>query len=363
MRASRLQLVVTPHPDDEVEGWSVVERSEDVHTVWLTATHGEGTACCDPAAHAANLQVDLGDVPPAPAPTGSRTASCGAARLASWTTFLSLADVGDDVARASLDAAGRPRVPASATAPPARDVHLPGAGDALVWSSGERTLVALDGGDGHLRAETVRAAVRALLGPRPSEGCAGGSASDGSVDARPPLVPDLPLERVVAAAYACSGTDALDGTGEPNGWAVYRHPDHLAARAALLDPDLAAELAPRAGVLVTTWPSDPAASLSAEVPRAEYDRLMGLGPPVDPGDPASVRRDGLAQRLYGWLGNPGGLWPPTELPVPDASGAALVMARRQTFVVVGGASGAETGAWLDDTSVGRAPVSHDTARA
>ena len=146
---------------------------------------------------------------------------------------------------------------------------------------------------------------------------------------------------MVAAAYACSGTDALDGTGERNGWAVYRHPDHLAVREALLDLDLAAELAPRCGVLVTTWPSDPAASLTAEVAHEEYDRLMGLGPPVDNGDAASVRRDGLAQRLYGWLGNPGGLWPPTELPVPDASGAALVMSRVQTFVVLGGPAAAE----------------------
>ena len=322
VRASRLQLVVTPHPDDEVEGWAVVERSQDVHTVWLTSTHGEGTAYCDPTAHAGNLDVRLGDVAPDPSPTGPRTASCAAARLASWATFLSLADVPDDDARAALDEDGRPPVPATATAPPARTVHLPGAGDALVRTGERRTLVALDGGDGHLRADAVRAAVRTLLCWRPR--------------AAPPVVPDLPLERVVAAAYACSGTDALDGTGEANGWAVYRHPDHLAVREALLDPGLAAELAPRCGVLVTTWPSDPAASLTAEVARAEYERLMGLGPPVDPDDAASVRREGLAQRLYGWLGNPGGLWPPTELPVPDADGAALVMSRVQTFVVIDG---------------------------
>lgn len=321
MRASRLQLVVTPHPDDEVEGWAAIERSADVHTVWLTATRGEGTAYCDPAAHAGNLDVRLGDVAPDPSPTGPRTASCAAARLASWATFLSLADVPDDVARAALDQDGLPHVPATATAPPAPTVHLPGAGDALVWSGEQRTLVALDGGDGHLGVEAVRAAVRALVGLRA---------------AASPLVPDLPLERVVAAAYACSGTDALDGTGAANGWAVYRHPDHLAVRAALLDPALAAELAPRRGVLVTTWPTDPVAGLTAEVAPAEYERLMGLGAPVDAGDARSVRREGLVQRLYGWLGNPGGLWPPTERPVPDASGAALVMSRVQTFVVLGG---------------------------
>lgn len=315
MPATRLQLVVTPHPDDEMEGWSAIERGGDVHTVWLVMTHGEGTAYCDPAGWAVNAQPHLGEVLPEPAPTGTRTPSCGAARLASWTTFLSLADVDDEAARAALDGDGHPCVPASATAPPAESVHLPGAGDALAWSGPERTLVAVDGGDGHLGVEMVRAAVRAVLAL--------------------PSVPDLPLERVVAAAYVCSGTDALDGTGAPNGWAVYRHPDHLAVHEALLDPDLAAGLAPRAGVLVATWPSDPAASLTAEIDPQEYERLMALGPPVDPDDPTSARRVGLMQRLYGWLGNPGGLWPPTELPLPDARGAALVMARRQTFVVVG----------------------------
>lgn len=331
MRATRLQLVVTPHPDDELEGWSVIERGDDVHTVWLAMTHGEGTAYCDPAGWAANAQPHLGEVLPEPAPAGTRTPSCGAARLASWTTFLSLADVGDETARAALDEDGHPHVPVSSTAPPARTVHLPGAGDALVWAGPTRTLVAVDGGDGHLGVEAVRAAVGAVVDARTAtEGCDGGSPHPLAG-----LVPDLPLERVVAAAYVCSGTDALDGTGAPNGWAVYRHPDHLAVHEALLDPGLAAELAPRTGVLVATWPSDPAASLTAEIDPQEYERLMALGPPVDPDDPTSARRVGLMQRLYGWLGNPGGCWPPTELPLPDASGAALVMARRQTFVVVG----------------------------
>ena len=165
-----------------MEGWSAVERSDDVHTVWLTATRGEGTAYCDPAAHAGNLQVRLGDVPPDPTPSGPRTASCGAARLASWATFLSLADVPDTAARAALDEAGHPRVPASATAPPARTVHLPGAGDALVWSGEQRTMVALDGGDGHLRADAVRAAVRAVLGtPHSRAGPAAGAGGRGGL--------------------------------------------------------------------------------------------------------------------------------------------------------------------------------------
>ncbi len=316
---TRLQLVVTPHPDDELEGWSQIDRSPGVHTVWLVMTHGEGTAYCDPGAHAANSSPGLGEIPPEPAPEGSRTPSCGAARLASWTTFLAQADVPDEVARA-----GPPDLPASATSAPARRVHLDGAGEALVWAGSERTLVAVDGGDGRLSAETVRAAVRAVLSQWLGRGRGAPSLSS--------LVPDLPLERVVAAAYVNSGTDALDGSGEPNPWAVYVHPDHVAVHEALLDVDLARELAPRSGVLVASWPSDPAGSLTSEIRAEEYERLMGLGPLLDPSDPASLRRDGLMQRLYGWLGNPRGHWPPTEWPVPDEDGAALVMARVQTFV-------------------------------
>ncbi len=284
-------------------------------------THGEGTAYCDPAAHARNSSPGLGEIPPHPTPEGSRTPSCGAARLASWTTFLALADVPDAIA-----SAGPPELPARATAPPAQRVRLDGAGEALLWASPERTLVAVDGGDGRLRVETVRAAVRAVLASRPVARPGGGPVG------APSLVPDLPLGRVVAAAYVNSGTDALDGSGEPNPWAVYAHPDHVAVHEALLDRDLARELAPRRGMLVATWPSDPAAGVTSEIPEEEYERLMGLGPLADPADPRSARREGLVQRVYGWLGNPGGHWPPTELPVPDENGAALVMARVQTFV-------------------------------
>ncbi len=312
--------MVAPHPDDELEGWSQVERSASVHTVWLVMTHGEGTAYCDPGAHARNSSPELGEIPPRPVPQGSRTPSCGAARLASWTTFLALADVPDRAA------ATPPDLPASATAPTAQRIHLEGAGEALLWASPERTLVAVDGGDGRLRVEAVRAAVRVVLASRPVARPAGEPMG------APSLVPDLPLERVVAAAYVNSGTDALDGSGDPNPWAVYAHPDHVAVHEALLDRDLARELAPRSGVLVATWPSDPAAGVTTEIPTAEYERLMGLGPLADPGDPASARREGLMQRVYGWLGNPRGHWPPTELPVPDENGAALVMARVQTFV-------------------------------
>ena len=306
---TRLQLVVSPHPDDEMEAWSQVEASEQVHTVWLTMTRGEATTRCDPKTCAAELDVAAGEVAPAPAPLGRGTQSCEDARMGAWTTFLTLARGERGAAGAPepgaprrLDLIAQPATDGLPAAPVATRGGRPSPG-ALVWAGPRQSMVAVDAGDGEVTVAEVGWAVRAVLALR-------GDA-----------LPDLPLERVVGAAYVGVPPDA-----------TYQHPDHRAVQQALLDPALTAALAPHDGTFVVTGAHDPRANLTGEVAPAEYERLMGLGPQVAGDHGATARREGLMQRLYGWLAFPGGSWPPTERPVDDAAGDPLIMARVQSFV-------------------------------
>lgn len=312
---TRLQLVVTPHPDDELEAWSQIDRSPDVYTVWLTMTRGEATAHCDAGVHTAELDVRAGEIPPSPPPEGARTTSCAEARLATWTTFLRLAW--------SRPGASAAEVPERSPAEPARRLDLPAlsavdglgalevptrdgrpSAGTLAWVEPAMAMVALDLGDGQVSEAAAAWGVRAVLAERGA------------------LLPDLPLARIVSAAYVGALPDA-----------PYQHPDHRAVTAALLEPALNQALAPADGTFVVTGGSDPRASTTGEIEPAEYRRLMGVGPAVagDDGSP-TPQRVGLAQRVYGWLAFPGGYWPPTETAVPDAAGDPLIMARVQRFI-------------------------------
>lgn len=307
---TRLQLVVSPHPDDEMEAWSQVDPSDDVHTVWLTMTRGEATSRCDPQTYAAELDVAAGEVAPSPVPTGPGTASCEDARMAAWTSFLTLAH-GERGASPETGEPGDPRrldleaQPATAGLPPARAATRGGrpSPGALAWVGRHQSMVAVDAGDGEVAPGDVVWAVRAVLAQRGA------------------LLPDLPLERVVSAAYVGAAPDA-----------TYQHPDHRAVQEALLDPALNAALAPARGTYVVSAPGDPRVNLTGAVPPDEYERLMGLGPAVAGDHGATPRREGLMQQVYGWLAFPGGRWPTTERPVDDAAGDPLIMARVQSFV-------------------------------
>jgi LmbE family N-acetylglucosaminyl deacetylase len=287
-----LDLVVSPHPDDELEAWSLIGQDENTFTVFLTMTHGEATVNCDPAEVARNTQSDWGELAPEPSPQGPGTPSCAQARIASWNAFLDSA--------AALD----PDLPALADLTE-RDVELAGH-PAQLWSSDRGVRIAVDGGDGELTVEQVQETVEQVL----------------ALDE----VPDLPLQRVVGAAYTNDPPDRGDAA-----YALYRHPDHWAVRDALLGLTAHDGVEARDGICVTTWPSDPAASQTHEVDATTYDAFMGLGPEVVPGDPESVRRVGSFQRVYGWLAFPRSYWTPTDLPIPDDAGQPLVMSRTQTF--------------------------------
>lgn len=89
---SQVTYVVMPHPDDEFEGWSLVQNSPDNFPVFILMTHGENTGYCTPtgvdsAGPYPYALDEAGELPPNPAPLGPRSNSldngltCGEARL------------------------------------------------------------------------------------------------------------------------------------------------------------------------------------------------------------------------------------------------------------------------------------------
>ncbi|MGQ7294954.1 hypothetical protein [Quadrisphaera sp. KR29] len=328
VQATSLVLVVTPHPDDELEAWAALPESTDTYPVFLTMTDGEGTANCEPGEYAANQWAQVGEVAPTPAPSGKRSQSCRDARLDSWGRFLE---------RSWAQGTGQPvesppeqALPVAATGglEPAVDhpAGTPPATTARAWVGQRSARVAVSAGDGDVTPEEVRWAVASVLA------------------ARGAVLPDLPLLRVLGATYSNDAPDAGthragdDGTCHDrpctgdSAAAEYEHPDHLAVREALLAPG--ADLGADEGTWVATWPSDPLATHVASLGEQRYEQLMGLGAEVVPGRPDSRERLGTMQQEYGWLGFPGGYWPQTEVVAPDGEGAPLIMARTQSFVVV-----------------------------
>ncbi|WP_432509284.1 hypothetical protein [Kineococcus auxinigenes] len=304
--ADALDLVVAPHPDDELEAWSLLAEEPGAYTVFVTLTLGEATANCAPGEVERGTRTAWGEIAPAPLPRGPGTDSCKQARTGSWNTFLDAAAETDphlpvlaEMSASTVEVAGRP---------------------AQVWVSEDGARVAVDGGDGQLTADGVVEAVEAVL------------------DLRGGRLPDLPLRRVIGASYANDAPDAgenraADGTctarpceGDSR-YAEYEHPDHWAVREALLEHEFGGQ----SGACVATWPSDPAATRTTAIPEGTYEAFTGLGGRVDPDEPQSLAREGAFQRAYGWLAFPETYWPQTELPVPDADGQPLIMARTQTF--------------------------------
>lgn len=88
-----MAYVVSPHPDDEFEGWAMVAGRSEQYPVFVVLTHGEETGMCDvaptddPAVPALNLRS--GERPPRPSPPQPVfSPGCQAARLDSWHHFL-----------------------------------------------------------------------------------------------------------------------------------------------------------------------------------------------------------------------------------------------------------------------------------
>ena len=270
IRPLRIVYVVVPHPDDELQGWSLVQDRANAYPVFVLCTHGENTAAADGHAH----QPELGEWTPPPQPWGERgSETVRAQRLASFHVFLdAMAGVDRYLDRDLVDHGERADGPGRFT------VHV-----------GRRSArVVFDGGDGRLTPQFVTAALQRTRALRSTH---------------------LPVQEedfVVGAAYLSTSPGSFR----------YTHPDHRAVHAALWDTDQ--------GVPGPQWcrtaTADPdvvrTGGRTEQVAATTYAAVMGIAP--------DGRRTGLLQVFYGWLGPPGG-WPAGE------TDARTMWSRQQSF--------------------------------
>ncbi|MBE1876382.1 hypothetical protein [Myceligenerans pegani] len=265
---SKTSLVVTPHPDDEFEMWSLIEGSTDNYKVFLVTTRGEQTGACRPETTADWLQEELGEVPPTPTPQGRWTTSCSDARMNSMLGFLTAMSEHD------------PSVPGDWSE--SRDIGpFPAEGvdvcrddngtqvctaaqrTARVWldQQGRGAVVSWDLGDGDLTAAEADWAIRTTLAERDALG--------------------LPVQDVHNALGGFSNTGQYDCH-------VYAHNDHRAVHVALWSGSYGIRY--HAGA---TCADDPSMSREETVTAASADAAFEVG--------AGGERIGAFARHYGWL--------------------------------------------------------------
>ena len=250
---TELVYVVVPHPDDELQAWSLLEGRADQYPVFVLCTHGERTVYADGRGH----QPELGERTPLPQPWGARgSATVRAQRLGSFTAFL------DGVAALDRDPPGEL----------VDHVFLDDGPSPFTVAVGERSArVVFDGGDARLTPEFVTAALQRTRALRRTH---------------------LPVQReggAIGAAYWNTSPGSVR----------YVHADHRAVHTALwrTDQGLPGPQECRTGT------GDPDAVRTESVSPRTYDALMGIAP--------DGQRTGLFQVVYGWLGPQQG-WPAGE---------------------------------------------------
>lgn len=216
---TQVAYVVSPHPDDEFQAWSLVEDSPDTYTVFIMLTQGEETRFCEPDTYAAEGYDEPHEPPAEPEPRGRWTESCSTARLASWVAYTedmaatdpSLpGDLGESTTAGPFPASG------TTICRDDRDTKHCGAEQrtAQVWldSQDRGALVSFDLGDGDLSADEVVWALETVRDHREDLG----------------LDTELPESGIIGAAFA--------NRDHPDCF-VYDHPDHHAVHEALADHD------------------------------------------------------------------------------------------------------------------------------
>ncbi|TNM68784.1 hypothetical protein FHN55_06150 [Streptomyces sp. NP160] len=255
---------VLPHPDDEFQVWSQVERTPDLFKVFVLLTHGEESSNCDPELPG----YDRGAEPaPEPLPQGRWTASCEQARLDSWRGFFSDMAATDASVPASFTDRGEvSRLVAGRSTPVCRVDAAPGTcasrnRSARVWTDdgGRGALVVFDLGDRDLTRDEAVWAVESVRDNRSRLG----------------IDPSLPSRGVVGSYY-----DEVSASGFR-----YPHPDHRAVAEALASTDL--RLGPQLGA---TAADDPRVRVTAAVSDQATGTAFGWG-----------SCSGAHARWYGWL--------------------------------------------------------------
>jgi len=288
----QLSYVVFPHPDDEYEGWSLIDNSTSNYKVFVLMTRGEETGGCNPASagvggphwyEGPNSPVgrpNYNERMPVPNPwSGKWTSACKQARLESFRTFLETMAASDVSLPQAPTSRGRfcfTGMPGDGMAPSVVDyTDANGNGGvttesrcAEVWSNSVGAIVAFDLGDGDLRAAEV---LWALQQVRANKALLG--------------IPALPEFNVIGASYYNTRYTSC---------ATYGHNDHGAIHTALWNTNIGA--GPQ---YVRTCLSDPDISATggriSSVSDATHARTFQM---------SGTTRLGPIPRIYGWLNVP-----------------------------------------------------------
>ena len=257
-----LSLIVSPHPDDEMQAWSLIENTPEQYKVFVFLTRGEQSGFC--AAGAPGYDPDTGEQPPSPAPEGRWTSSCVDARVASTNSFIEQMGATDPGVPDSLSSSAETvPFPADGTSVQRCDTTCGAERSADVFDGGAAgTVIYFDLGDGDLTSDEVRWAVDNVLQNRSLLG-----------------IPELTWEHLIGASYTNSqNSDCFS----------YPHPDHQAVNEALWEHDFAGVDAQYGA----SCASDPAVSVVADVSETAF---------LDAFEISDGTRVGHHTRNYGWL--------------------------------------------------------------
>ncbi len=282
---TQLSYVVFPHPDDEYEGWALIDNSTSNYKVFLMMTRGEETAGCLPASagtggpfwyEGPNSPVgapDYNERMPTPYPwAGKWTNECKQARVESFRTFLEAMAASDASLPRSPTSRGRfcfSGTPGDGQAPTVVDNGVTRESRcADVWSNSVGAIVVFDLGDGDLRPAEVIWALQQVRANKAQLG-----------------IPALPEWNVIGASYY--------NTQYPN-CDTYAHTDHRAIHTALWNTNVGA--GPQ---WVRTCLSDPDLTATggriSSVSDATHARTFQMNGNI---------RLGPNPRIYGWLNVP-----------------------------------------------------------
>lgn len=282
----RLSYLVAPHPDDEWEGWSLVQNSPDNYNVFIVLTRGEGTGHCT----GSGWEGEYGERHPEPYANTSNgfgavnSSECKAHRLNSREAWLDK-QAAHDGNLGSGSGMSRFRLNNAVLAgdeTPKNDGVTVAFSD---WQVGPKSArVVFDLGDGKLPDGTQDLTVGEV------------NWAIQTVRRNRDQLPSLPEGNIIGASYWNKNYSSCYR---------YEHADHRTVHVALWYYDQGTP-----GVQWgATCKDDPDVARTGTITNEIYSANMS---PMtsSPGSNPSATRTGHFQVMYGWLAfDPGGYWP------------------------------------------------------
>lgn len=258
-----VSMVVMPHPDDEMEAWSLIENSSNNYKVFVFVTRGNSTKHCQTPARLEALQPAWGEIDPTPGTGVSFPLSreeCSTLRMKSTVQFLNAMNTQD------------PYLPS--TIQQVATMHLPLNGTTL--PSGDNSVEVYDGGkygrvlffnltDGTVTKAGVDWVVYSVMNHKSELG----------------IPTNLPVYNVLGPFY---------NDGRYKDCTTYAHPDHFAVHDAMYHSNYGVSGYQAAATCAT----DRDAVMTKDVTQTSWDAAFAL-------DQSTRQRLGLFEQHYGWL--------------------------------------------------------------